>query len=68
MAVTPFERVLPRHLQIVYEINRCRLDEVTTRPGDVERVRAHVAIEEGIPNNTCAWPTWPSSAAIPSTG
>ena len=36
--VTFFERILPRHLQIIYLINRAFLDEVTARwPGDNER-------------------------------
>jgi glycogen phosphorylase len=33
--------VLPRHLEIIYEINRRFLDEVRARfPGDEARVRA----------------------------
>ena len=43
-----FGRVLPRHLQIVYEINRRFLDEVRARfPGDEERARRMSLIEEG---------------------
>jgi glycogen phosphorylase len=46
--VSLFERLLPRHLQIIYEINRRWLDEVRTRyrddPGKVARVSL---IEEG---------------------
>src|SRR5215475_5858580 len=43
-----FELMLPRHLEIIYEINRRLLDDVRTRfPGDGGRV-AHVSlIEEG---------------------
>jgi starch phosphorylase len=43
-----FARVLPRHLQIVYEINRRFLDEVRLRfPGDEARVQRMSLIEEG---------------------
>ena len=42
-----FERVLPRHLQIIYEINRRFMDEVEARwPGDGEKKRALSLIEE----------------------
>jgi starch phosphorylase len=41
-------RVLPRHLQIIYEINRRFLEQVTTRcPHDVERLRRMSLVEEG---------------------
>jgi glycogen phosphorylase len=43
-----FEALLPRHLQIIYEINRRFLREVMTKwPDDHERVRAMSLIEEG---------------------
>jgi starch phosphorylase len=43
-----FARVLPRHLQIVYEINRRFLDEVRLRfPGDEARVQRMSLVEEG---------------------
>jgi starch phosphorylase len=43
-----FGRVLPRHLQIVYEINRRFLDEVKGRfPGDNARLQRMSLIEEG---------------------
>ena len=46
--VALFERVLPRHLQIIYEINRRFLEQVTYAwPGDVERLRRMSLIEEG---------------------
>ena len=46
--VSLFDRVLPRHLEIVYEINRRFLDEVRTRyPGDEARVRRLSIFEEG---------------------
>jgi starch phosphorylase len=42
-----FERFLPRHLEIIYEINRRFLDEVRARfPGDEERVRRMSLIGE----------------------
>ena len=47
-AVSLFGRVLPRHLQIVYEVNRRFLDEVRRRfPGDDARLRRVSLIEEG---------------------
>jgi starch phosphorylase len=45
--VALFGSVLPRHLEIVYEINRRFLDEVQRRfPGDAERVRRMSLIAE----------------------
>jgi len=46
--VSFFERFLPRHLEIVYEINRRFLRQVQTRyPFDRDRVRRMSLIEEG---------------------
>ena len=46
--VSLFEMALPRHLEIVYEINRRFLDDVRTRyPGDESRVQRVSLIEEG---------------------
>ncbi len=43
-----FERVLPRHLEIIYEINRRFMDLVEAKwPGDVEMKRKLSIIEEG---------------------
>src|SRR5262249_49834250 len=43
-----FEAMLPRHLEIVYEINRRLLDDVRRRfPGDEGRVERVSLIEEG---------------------
>jgi len=43
-----FETLLPRHLEIIYEINRRLLDEVRLRfPGDDGRVERVSLIEEG---------------------
>ena len=55
MAVRLLERVLPRHLQIIHEINRRLLAEVGRRfPGDEARVQRMSLIAEG-PRRTCAW-------------
>jgi starch phosphorylase len=46
--VALLERLLPRHLQIIYEINRRWLDEVRARyPDDPERVTRTSLIDEG---------------------
>ncbi len=43
-----FEKLLPRHLQIIYEINLRFLQEVAIRfPGDNDRLRRMSLIEEG---------------------
>jgi starch phosphorylase len=43
-----FEALLPRHLEIIFEINRHLLDSVRTRfPGDLVRVERVSLIEEG---------------------
>ena len=45
-----FESVLPRHLQIIFEINRRFLDRVSVaHPGDVERIQRMSIIEESTP-------------------
>ncbi|MDH4066595.1 MAG: glycogen/starch/alpha-glucan phosphorylase, partial [Acidobacteriota bacterium] len=45
--VALFEKILPRHLQIIQEINHRFLEEVRRRhPGDVERVRRMSLIDE----------------------
>ena len=47
-SVPLFEKVLPRHLQIIYEINRRHLEEVSARwPGDDRKLGALSIIEEG---------------------
>ncbi|HET6883897.1 MAG TPA: glycogen/starch/alpha-glucan phosphorylase, partial [Pirellulales bacterium] len=43
-----FARVLPRHLEIIYEINRRFLDEVQKKhPGDTDKLARMSLIEEG---------------------
>ena len=43
-----FELLLPRHLEIIFEINRRLLDDVRARfPGDEDRVRHISLVEEG---------------------
>jgi starch phosphorylase len=46
--VSVFERLLPRHMEIIYEINRRFLLDIEKRfPGDVDRMRRMSIIEEG---------------------
>jgi starch phosphorylase len=46
--LTMFAESLPRHLEIIYEINRRFLDEVSAKfPGDTERLRADGAPGDG---------------------
>ncbi|XP_015686682.1 glycogen phosphorylase, muscle form-like, partial [Protobothrops mucrosquamatus] len=43
-----FETLLPRHLEIIYEINQRFLDKVyATFPGDLDRMRRMSMVEEG---------------------
>ena len=63
-----FERLLPRHLQIIYLINRALLEEVSARyPARQRAPPAHVADRRGVRPARCAWRTSPSSAATRST-
>ncbi|HSF29291.1 MAG TPA: glycogen/starch/alpha-glucan phosphorylase [Candidatus Tectomicrobia bacterium] len=49
-SVPLLEYVLPRHLQIIYELNRRFLDQVASAyPGDTGRLRRMSLIEESIP-------------------
>ena len=49
-----FEMMLPRHLEIIFEINRRLLDDVRQRfPGDEDRVARVSLIEEG-PTEQCS--------------
>ncbi|KAK2503347.1 hypothetical protein MC885_010057 [Smutsia gigantea] len=46
--VSMFEKLLPRHLQIIYALNQRHLDHVAALfPGDVDRLRRMSVIEEG---------------------
>ncbi len=46
--VSRLGRLLPRHMEIIYEVNRRFLDEVARRhPGDTDRLRDMSIIEEG---------------------
>ncbi|XP_072121774.1 glycogen phosphorylase, brain form [Mobula birostris] len=48
--VQMFERLLPRHLQLIYEINQRHLDNIAARyPGDMDRLKRMSLIEEGDP-------------------
>jgi starch phosphorylase len=45
-----FDALLPRHLEIIYEVNRRLLDEVRARfPGDDGRIQRVSLVEEGSP-------------------
>ncbi|CAB1343499.1 unnamed protein product [Coregonus sp. 'balchen'] len=48
--VNLFEKLLPRHLQIIYEINHLHLQRIAAMfPGDNDRLRRMSLIEEGDP-------------------
>ncbi|EDY19714.1 glycogen/starch/alpha-glucan phosphorylase [Chthoniobacter flavus Ellin428] len=47
-SVPLFQKVLPRHLQLIFEINKRHLEQVEAKwPGDVHRKRVLSIIEEG---------------------
>src|SRR4029453_10692437 len=49
-----FESLLPRHLEIIYEINRRLLETVRERfPGDDGRVQRVSLVEEGAQRRIC---------------
>jgi starch phosphorylase len=50
-SVPLFEKVLPRHLQIIFEINKRFLEDFVEKqwPGDVEKLAEMSLIEEGAP-------------------
>ena len=62
-----FQRLLPRHLEIIYRINEAHLDRAdATRPGDTA-YRASVSIIDETPAAACAWAISLSSARTAST-
>ena len=62
-----FEIMLPRHLEIIFEINRRLLDEVRTRfPGDEGRAQRIISWRR-VPSARFEWRIWPSSARIAPT-
>ena len=62
--VEMFANLLPRHLQIIFEINHRFLASVEQRwPGDVQRLQKMSIIEEGPCPNGTEWRTSPSLAA-----
>ena len=62
-----FGKLLPRHLEIIYEINRRFLDDVRAKyPGDDDRL-ARVSSSTSKARNMCAWPTLPPSELTRST-
>src|SRR5271163_1262420 len=63
-----FEKIIPRHLEIIYEINRRLLDAVLTRfPGDEGRVQRVSLIEEG-PVKQVRMPNLPFACSHSTTG
>jgi starch phosphorylase len=63
-----FSESLPRHLEIIYEINLRFVDEVrAASPNDEDRLRRMSLIGEDGARKS-GWRIWPPSAATPSTG
>ena len=66
--VALFERILPRHLQIIYEINHRFLEQVRRQyPGDDGARAADVDRRARMATGASGWRTWRSSAATAST-
>lgn len=63
-SVSLFEKLLPRHLQIVYEINRRFLAEVAARWPEQPQLLPSLSLFTGENDKRCGWLTWQSSAAI----
>ena len=62
--VTMLEKVVPRHLEIIYQINREFLDEVEQRyPDDYERRRRMSIIDETAHDGRCARMAWLATIA-----
>ena len=62
-----FERLLPRHLQIIYEINRRFLEQVAGAARATPRACHACRSSRRTADRASAWRTWPSSAATAST-
>ena len=63
-----FERLLPRHLEIIYEINHRFLRQVQIRyPSTRSGCARHVASSRRARRSRSAWRTWPWWAATAST-
>ena len=62
--VTMLEKVVPRHLEIIYQINREFLDEVEKRyPNDFERRRRMSIIDDTTHDGRCARMAWLATIA-----
>ena len=63
-----FEALLPRHLEIIYEINRRFLDDVRAKhPGDEAKARPGEPDRGGRRTARCGWRTWRSSGRTAPT-
>ena len=62
-----FERLLPRHLQIIYDINAAVLNELRRSRTMATAYLSDVSIIEESWTRACAWATSPSSARARST-
>jgi len=61
-------RLIPRHVQIIFDINRRFLEEVgTLQPGNADRLR-RVSLVQETAIGASAWRTWRSWGATGSTG
>ena len=66
--VALLERLLPRHMQIIYQINAEVLTEARQRAKFTDAQIANVSlIDENWRRGACAWGNWPLSARTRST-
>lgn len=63
-SVSLFEKLLPRHLQIVYEINRRFLAEVAARWPEQPQLLPSLSLFTGENDKKMRMANWQSSAAI----
>ena len=63
------ERLLPRHMQIIYLINSLHLEQLAERPAAdaTSTLAARLADRRDAAAGACAWATSPSSARTGST-